>query len=104
MSFPQIERLLQLDELIRSDQKHTQASLAQALEVSDRTIRNYLDFMRDRLNAPLEKDKQRGYYYTDPNWQLQSISLSQGELFALTLGARMLEAYIALRIMVRTFL
>ena len=47
MSFPQIERLLQLDELLRSKQKHTQPSLAEALEVSDRTIRNYLDFMRD---------------------------------------------------------
>ena len=46
MSFPQIERLLQLDELIRSSQRHTQASLAQALEVSDRTIRTYIDFMR----------------------------------------------------------
>lgn len=33
MSFPQIERLLQLDELIRSNQRHTQASLAQALPV-----------------------------------------------------------------------
>ncbi len=56
MSFPQIERLLQLDELIRSSQRHTQASLAQALEVSDRTIRTYIDFMRDRLNAP-QKDE-----------------------------------------------
>lgn len=93
MSLPQIERLLQLDELIRSNQRHTQASLAQALEVSDRTIRNYLDFMRDRLDAPIENNRQQGYYYTDTDWQLQSISLSQGELFALTLGARMLEAY-----------
>ena len=93
MSFPQIERLLQLDELIRSDRRHTQASLAQSLEVSDRTIRTYLDFMRDRLNAPIENSRQKGWYYTDSDWQLQSISLSQGELFALTLGARMLEAY-----------
>ena len=93
MSFPQIERLLQLDELLRSKQKHTQPSLAEALEVSTRTIKNYLDFMRDRLDAPLDNNRQQGWHYTDPNWRLQSISLSQGELFALTLGARMLEAY-----------
>ena len=93
MSFPQIERLLQLDELLRTKQKHTQASLAQALEVSDRTIRNYLDLMRDRFYAPIENNRQQGYYYTDSDWQLPNISLSQGELFALTLGARMLEAY-----------
>ena len=58
MSFPQIERLLQLDELLRSKQKHTQQSLAEALEVSDRTIRTYLDFMREalrhRLNTKLK--------------------------------------------------
>lgn len=93
MSFSQIERLLQLDELIRSERRYTQASLAEALEVSDRTIRTYLDFMQDRLDAPIEKDRQRGYYYTDSEWQLQNIYLSQGELFAITLGAGMLKTY-----------
>ena len=93
MSFPQIERLLQLDELIRSKQRHTQESLAYALEVSTKTIQNYISFLRDRLDAPIENNRQQGYYYTDPEWQLQSISLSQGELFALTLGARMLQVY-----------
>ena len=93
MSFPQIERLLQLDELLRSKQRHTYSSLAKALEVSTRTVQNYVDFMRDRLNAPLDNSREKGWYYTDLGWQLQSISLSQGELFALTLGARMLEAY-----------
>ena len=43
--------------------------------------------------ALLEYQKDKGWYYTDPDWRLPSISLSQGELFALTLGARMLEAY-----------
>ena len=35
----------------------------------------------------------QSHHYTDPQWRLPNISLSQGELFALTLGARMLEAY-----------
>lgn len=88
-----LERLLQLDALLRSKQRQTVVSLAEALEVSDRTIRSDLAFLRDRFNAPLKYSPKQGHYYTDPEWRLPSISLSQGELFALTLGARMLEAY-----------
>ena len=88
-----LERLLQLDALLRSGQRHTADSLALALEVSERTVRNDLSFLRDRYHAPLEFSKSKGYHYLDPEWRLPSITLSKGELFALTLGARMLEAY-----------
>lgn len=88
-----LERLLQIDALLRLGQRYTATSLAEALEVSERTIRNDLNFLRDRYRAPLEHNRQQGYYYSDSTWRLPSISLSKGELFALTLGARMLEAY-----------
>ncbi|WP_017303321.1 helix-turn-helix transcriptional regulator [Spirulina subsalsa] len=88
-----LERLLELDHLIRSSQRPTSQTLADCLEVSDRTIRNDLAFLRDRLSAPLKYSKTQGWHYTDPHWRLPSIALSQGELFALILGARMLEAY-----------
>ncbi|HAA29888.1 MAG TPA: DNA-binding protein [Cyanobacteria bacterium UBA8553] len=88
-----LERLLQIDALLRSGQRQTVVSLAQATEVSQRTIRNDLAFLRDRYNAPLEYSPKKGHYYTAPEWRLPSVSLSQGELFAVTLGARMLEAY-----------
>jgi predicted DNA-binding transcriptional regulator YafY len=88
-----LERLLQLDALLRSPLRQTAENLAQALEVSERTVRNDLNFLRDRYFAPLEWSKAKGYHYTDPDWRLPTITLSKGELFALTLGARMLEAY-----------
>ena len=88
-----LERLLKIDSLLRSGTRQTQKSLAEATEVSDRTIRSDLDFLRDRFDAPIEYQKDKGWHYTDPNWRLPSISLTQGELFALTLGARMLENY-----------
>lgn len=88
-----LERLLQIDELLRSGQRQTSESLAETVEVSERTIRNDIAFLRDRLNAPLEFNRRQGFHYTDSDWRLPSISLSQGELFALILGARMLEAY-----------
>ena len=88
-----LERLLHIDTLLRSEYRPTTGKLAQVLEVSERTIRNDLAFLRDRFNAPLEYSRQKGHHYTDPEWRLPSVSLSQGELFALTLGARMLQAY-----------
>lgn len=89
----QLERLLQLDTLIRSSHCHTAESLAKAVERSIRTVQNDLAFLRDRFHAPLHYTKAKGWHYTDPEWRLPSIALSQGELFALTLGARMLETY-----------
>ncbi|MEM9246497.1 MAG: WYL domain-containing transcriptional regulator [Cyanobacteria bacterium P01_F01_bin.153] len=89
----QLERLLSIDELIRKPARQTALTLAEALEMSERTIRNDLDFLRDRYEAPLNYNRKLGYHYTDPEWRLPSIPLSQGELFALTLGARMLSAY-----------
>jgi predicted DNA-binding transcriptional regulator YafY len=88
-----LERLLNLDALLRTTQRQTASTLAEALEVSERTVRSDLALLRDRHHAPIEFSRKRGYHYTDLTWRLPSISLSKGELFALTLGARMLEAY-----------
>ncbi len=74
-----LERLLKIDALVRSNTRQTQKSLAEATEVSDRTIRNDLDFLRDRYNAPLEYQTNKGWHYTDSNWRLPSICLSRGE-------------------------
>ncbi|MDA0865389.1 MAG: WYL domain-containing protein [Cyanobacteria bacterium] len=88
-----LERLLAIDELIRKPERQTAGSLGQVLEVSERTIRDDLAFLRDRYDAPLKFSKIHGHYYTNPDWRLPSIPLTQGELFALTLGARMLSTY-----------
>jgi predicted DNA-binding transcriptional regulator YafY len=88
-----LERLLEVDRLLRSPERHTANSLAASLEVSERTVRNDLDFLRDRYGAPIESDRIRGYYYSVPAWRLDSIPLTKGELFALTLGARILQSY-----------
>lgn len=89
----QLERLLKLDELLRRPGRHTADSLAAELEVSDRTIRSDLAFLRDRYHAPLGCSRRQGYHYTDSEWRLPHIPLTAGELFALTLGAQMLETY-----------
>jgi predicted DNA-binding transcriptional regulator YafY len=89
----QQERFIKLDALLRNGERTTAQSLANILEVSERTVRADIEFLRNRLGAPIQWSRSRGYFYTDLSWRLATIPLTQGELFALTLGARMLEAY-----------
>jgi predicted DNA-binding transcriptional regulator YafY len=88
-----LERLLNIDALLRNAQRETASSIAVALEVSERTIRADIELLRSRHHAPIAYNKTKGFHYTDSDWRLPSITLSKGELFALTLGARMLESY-----------
>jgi predicted DNA-binding transcriptional regulator YafY len=88
-----LERLIRLDEIFRHQavRRHTASSLGNELEVTERTIRHDLDFLIDRYHAPIEYTKTNGWHYTDLTWNLPTIPIGEGELFALTLGARMLE-------------
>lgn len=89
----QEERVIRLDQLLRNRDRTTAQHLADELEVSERTVRADLTFLRERLHAPILYGKKQGFYYEDPTWRLSTYPLTQGELFALTLGARMLKAY-----------
>jgi predicted DNA-binding transcriptional regulator YafY len=89
----QEERVIRLDQLLRNRDRTTAQYLAEELEVSERTIRADITFLKDRLHAPILYGKKQGFYYEDPTWRLSTYPLTQGELFALTLGARMLKAY-----------
>lgn len=89
----QLERLLAIDEYIRSPIRYTAKVIAEKLSVAERTIRLDFAFLRDRFNAPIQFNQSKGYYYSDNTWRLPTIPLTQGELFALTLGAKALEAY-----------
>jgi predicted DNA-binding transcriptional regulator YafY len=89
----QQRRILQLDELLRNYERSTAQYLADHLEVSERTVRADIEFLRDQLHAPIKYSKKSGFHYEDPSWRLSTYPLTQGELFALTIGARMLQAY-----------
>ncbi|NCJ05351.1 HTH domain-containing protein [Synechococcales cyanobacterium C] len=55
------ERVLQPDQLLRNWERTTAPSLGKELEVSERTGRYDLDFLRDRMGAPIACSRQRGY-------------------------------------------
>ncbi|GHU66178.1 hypothetical protein FACS189447_06490 [Spirochaetia bacterium] len=87
-------RILKIDDAIRSGTYPNIASLAAKTEVNPRTIQRDIDYLRIMYNAPLEYDQiRKGYYYTEPNFFIKSIVLTEGELFSITLFDRLLEQY-----------
>ena len=87
-------RLLQIDEEIRSGKFPNATSLSKKIEVSSRTIQRDIEYMRDMYNAPIEFDGYKnGYYYTEENFYIKSVPLSEGELFSVALFDQLLEQY-----------
>ena len=84
--------VLLIDQKIREGTAPNCGRLAQELEVSRRTILRDIDFMKYDLAAPLEYDPgKRGYVYSEPNWVMPSVRITEGELFALLVAEKALE-------------
>lgn len=85
-------RLGQIDELLQSGKSFTAGHIAKRLEVSLRTIQRDIEYMRDFYNAPIEAGKD-GYRYTEQNFFIKSIPMSEGEAFSLSVLNPLLEQY-----------
>lgn len=90
----QFERQVDIDRRIRAGEYPSCATLAADWEVAERTIKRDIEFMRDRLGAPVDYDRSRkGYCYTETNWNMPAVSVNEGELLALLLARHALEQY-----------
>ena len=78
-----LERILQLDDLLRSRERQTAETLAVELECNEKTVRTYINYMRDRFDAPIEFSRQHGWHYSHKDWRMSSVALTRGEVFAL---------------------
>jgi len=86
--------VLLIDQRIRSGPAPNCRQLAGELEVSQRTVLRDVDFLRYDLGAPVEYDPAKhGYIYTEPNWVMPSVRITEGELFALMVAEKALDAY-----------
>ncbi|MFQ5963428.1 MAG: helix-turn-helix transcriptional regulator [Candidatus Scalinduaceae bacterium] len=76
------------------DNKHPNSRhLADEFEISQKTAQRDIEFMRDRIDAPLEySHADRGYYYTDEAYELPPIWLRESELVAFILAKRLATA------------
>ncbi len=91
---PPLERMLRIHQAIQEGNYPTAASLATTLEVSAKSVHRDLEFMRDRLQLPLQWDPHRfGYYYTEAVNAFPTVQITEGELFALVVAEKALQQY-----------
>ena len=88
-------RIIEIDRLLQTGEWYTAKEISEKIEggsYSPRTIQRDIDYMRDTLNAPIESDT-RGYRYTEPNFFVKSIPLTEGEAFSVAILNPLLEQY-----------
>ena len=83
------ERFYKIDQLLHELKVVPFATLIEKLEVSRATIKRDLEYLRNRLNAPIEWDRDAGgYRYAQPNrdtpkFELPGLWFSAEEIHAL---------------------
>ena len=93
-SRPPLQRMLQIHAAIQAGKLPNAQTLSVELEVSSRSILRDIDFMRDRLDLPIEYDARNfGYVYTKPVTAFPALKISEGELFALVVAEKALQQY-----------
>lgn len=86
------QKLNRLRDLIAAGNYPNAATLAEQMEISLRTVKRYLDNLRE-CGAPIENDRKKGgYYFADPFWQLPPIQLSEGDLLAFFIAEQALKS------------
>jgi predicted DNA-binding transcriptional regulator YafY len=91
---PLLNRIYFIDRKIRSGEYPNSKTLAEEWEVSERTIKRDIEWMRSMQNAPIEySSEQRGYYYSEQNYNLPAMEVSESELFAMSLASEVLKQY-----------
>jgi predicted DNA-binding transcriptional regulator YafY len=83
------ERFHLIDQMLSSARQVTRQQFLDALEISPATFKRDLEYLRDRLGAPIEWDReQRAYCYQqqpgdNSNYQLPGLWFNTGEIQAL---------------------
>jgi predicted DNA-binding transcriptional regulator YafY len=91
---PPLARMLHIHSAVQSGKFPNCSDLAQQLEVSTRSVARDIEFMRDRLNLPLlYHDIRHGFFYDGEVGAFPSLTVSEGELFALVVAEKALQQY-----------
>jgi len=93
-SWPAIERMMRIHRLIENKEYPNCAKIAKEFEMSVRTIKRDVDFMKTRLKLPIEFDvKRNGYYFTEPVPHFPQVPMSEADTFALFIASKAIEQY-----------
>ncbi len=87
-----LERYYWFDSQVRENLFPNAKNLAEYFEISSKTAQRNIDFMRDRLKAPLEYNPgKKGYLYTDDSFSLPPLHVSQEELVSILIARDLLS-------------
>jgi proteasome accessory factor B len=90
-----LHRVHKIFERIRAGDFPNRRKLAAEIEISEKTILRDIDFMRDRMNLPIEYDPHRyGYFFSKPVSHFPLLHLTENELFAIFVAEKALEHYV----------
>lgn len=88
------ERIVWFDHEIRARKFPNAVRCAEKFEISLRTAYRDIEFLKYNFGAPLAYDPtRRGFYYTDKNFVLPAILLTEGELISIFVGEKVLRQY-----------
>jgi proteasome accessory factor B len=94
LSRPPLERMMRIHQAVVAGKYPNATTLAEEIEVTTKTIHRDVEFMRDRLQLPIEYNSRRyGYYYTQPVSSFPTLQITEGELFALLVAEKALQQY-----------
>jgi len=86
--------MMQIHRLIENKEYPNCSKIAHDFEMSVRTIKRDVDFMRSRLDMPIEFDVRRnGYYFTKPVPHFPQMPISEADTFALFIASKAIEQY-----------
>jgi len=86
--------MLRIHNAIQAGSYPNATTLSRELEVSVRSVGRDIEFMRDRMSLPIIYDEARhGFYYDGEVTAFPSLTISEGELFALAVAEKALQQY-----------
>ncbi|MCW5554498.1 MAG: WYL domain-containing protein [Verrucomicrobiae bacterium] len=89
------ERLLAIHQLISAKRYPNTARLAREFDVSQKTIKRDVEWMRVHWNLPIEYDRERhGFFYSREVPQFPGVpTITEAEMFALLVAHKAVEQY-----------
>ena len=93
-SRPPLERMMKIHAALQAGRFPKASDLAGELEVNPKTILRDIEFMRDRMNLPVEYNRAtRGFAYTSEVSAFPTMQITEGELLAMLVAEKALQQY-----------
>jgi predicted DNA-binding transcriptional regulator YafY len=92
--WPAIERMQRIHQLIQNGEYPNCSMMAGEFEMSIRTIKRDVDFMKTRLKMPIEFDVRRnGYFFTRTVPHFPQMPMSEADVFTMFVANKAIEQY-----------